>query len=1087
MCGFSLGDACPSCGASTTPDAKFCSQCGKALSSRPDADRTVTAAERRQLTVLFFDLVGSTDLASRVDPEDLREAMAIFQRCGAEAINRRGGFVDHFRGDGAPAYFGYPVARADDAERAIRAALDMVAAVSRLTLLDGYHPQVRIGIATGLCVVSNNRRSGALPELEVTGQTVNLAARLQGEADPNGIVVAASTRRLAGDLFAYQALGELPLKGFPQPVTVWRVLGASGATTRFDSQQDVTLRPLVGRDRELDLLKRRWQQARGDRGQVVLIRGEPGIGKSRLAVRLQEQLGEERHARLRYFCSPDGLSTPFHPFIRQIEHALGFSPGDSPATRIDKLIEEFTSFSPLTDVAAIADLLSLPHDDRLPSLELDPRKRRSMTMDALLRVVEQFGKRQPVLMILEDAQWIDPTSRELLDLAVARMAAWPVLLLVTSRSDFAPEWTDLPYVSKMVLAPLDRAQSATVIKDVAADHALPESTINDIVERADGVPLFLEELTMAMLEMGADHGTDRGILVRMPALRSEVPVALQASLMERLDRLGPAREIAHVGAAIGREFSAELVATVAQRSGEDLEAALKALVDSGLLVRRQSRRRYYQFKHALIRDAAYGTMLRGTRRTLHARIAEALERSSTEGAEPPQLLAYHFTEAGLPDKALDHWIRAGQHALRKSAMAEAISCFGEGLALYSSIADSKWRSERELELQLALGSALIATKGYVAPQTIDCFSRARELCKQLNQSRLPVSVIHGQWVQDFMRNELLSARRQAGELLELGERTGDGYWKWTGHRLLGTTSYPLGEFRAGYANLERSLSIYEEAIAPNRDVSPRNDAHAARLRVLDESHVLELAYASWNLLYLGLLDQARRRRDQALEHAHNHPQAYTLAHAVNGRAYIELMLNTPHAALEELRKLETLTGGHEIMYYHAMGGVFRGWCLAAIGAPHEGISQIRQSIRGYRTMGALVYLPSLLKFLADAYGMAGEPAKGLETLIEAKAIVASTQSRQDEAEILRVRGELMAALGEHGAAEQDLKSAMATAQQQGARLLELRAAASYAHFWRDRGDLAKGRAPLLSVLEWFTEGQDTAAIRGAKAILGATA
>ncbi|MGZ3338862.1 MAG: AAA family ATPase [Reyranella sp.] len=1095
-----MTDSCLFCGTPITPRAKFCVECGKPLApGEPDrspvlpapvvsaASPVVPLAERRQLTVMFFDLVGSTTLASRLDPEDLREAMGTFQRRVADVVTRRGGFVDHFRGDGAPVYFGYPIARADDAERAVRAGLDVVEAVSALTLLGGYRPQVRVGIATGLCVVSDNGRAGAALELDVTGQTLNLAARLQAEAVPNSVIIAASTRRLIGGLFTCSTLGAMPLKGFPEPVMAWRVLAPSGAASRFDAQPPFPLTPLVGRDRELEVLQRRWQQARTGSGQIVLIGGEPGIGKSRLTVMLQDLIGTEPHARLRFFCSPDGQSTPFDPCIRQIEHAVGFARDDSPEVKLDKLVAAYANVSPPADIAAIADLLSLPADSRLPQLELDPRVRRTKTMDALLGSVEVIGQRQPVLMIFEDAQWIDPTSRELIDLAIKRLAKWPILLIVTFRGDFHAAWTDLSNVARLTLGPLDQRQSATLIGHIAVGSTLPDSAVEDIIERADGVPLFLEELTTAVIEAGTRRETDQDMLARMPARRSDVPAALQASLMERLDRLGAAREIAHIGAAIGREFSSDLVAAVAQRSDPDLAWALKSLTDSGLVIQRQSSEKTYQFKHALIRDAAYGTMLRDTRRALHRRIADALERIRPDVAEAqPQLLAYHCTEAGLPEKALDHWIRSGQNALKKSAMAEAVSCLRGGLNLCAGIPESKWRNQRELELQVALGAALIATRGYVAPETIECFARARDLCKRLGQSRQLVSVMHGQWVQALMSNELVSARRQAAEVLELAERTNDDYWRWTGHRLLGTTSFPMGEFTAGHENFKHSLSLHEQVLGPARDAPAKDDAHASRLMALDEQHVFELGYDSWILLYLGYFDQARQRRDEALRHAHNHSQAYSLAHAFTGRAYIELMLNSPHAALVELQKLETLTGGHEIVYYSAMGAVFRGWCLAAIGAPHEGIMQIKHGLRAYRAMGALLYVPSLLKFLADAYGMAHQPQKGLDALAEAEAMVAATQARQDEAEILRVRGVLMASIGDHDAAEKSLLTALSTARRQDARLLELRAAVSFARFWHNRGNAPAGRAPLAAALEWFSEGHDTVALREAKAILAST-
>ncbi len=1093
-CGATVAPPCPSCGAVTQPQAKFCSECGLRLTALPqfappEVQRAPVSpdagAERRHLTVMFCDLVGSTTLASKLDPEDLRDVIGAYQRCVTDVVTRRGGFVARFLGDGALVYFGYPLAREDDAERAVHAGLQAVEAVSGLTLLDSYKPQVRIGIATGLCVVGASGGIGAAAELDVTGETPNLAARLQAAAQPNTVVIAAGTRRLTGGLFVYRDLGPLPLKGFAEPVPAWQVVATSGAQSRFDARREATLTPLLGRERELEAMLDRWHDSREGRGQVVLISGEPGIGKSRLTAMLQERLAAERHTRLRYFCSPDGERTPFYPFIKQLEHAVGLVRDDSPARKVDKLISALAAIGPPAhDIAAIADLLSLHAGERLPKLELDPRIRRAKTMDALFRLVELLARRQPVLTIFEDVQWIDPTSRELLDLAIERVVGWPVLLIVTFRPDFHAKWTDRPNSTALTLAPLTRPQSVALIEHLAGEVALPDSVVNDIVERSDGIPLFLEELTTAVLEARARNGAGSGGLERTPSHRSAVPATLHASLMARLDRLGAAKEIAQIGAAIGREFSLDLMAAVAQRNDAELGPALERLTSAGLLSRRQPPHATYLFKHALIRDAAYGTMLRDTRRALHRRIAVALERHSPDAVEmQPELLAHHCSEAGLSEKALVYWTKAGQHALKKSAMAEAIARLHKGLDLVPGLPESASRHQRELELQLALGSALIATKGYVAPDTLNTFSRARALCKQLNQSPQLVSVLHGQWVQAFMRNELVSARRRATELLELGEKDGDAYWKWTGYRLLGTTSFPMGEFAAGRECFEQSLGLHEAAFRSGRDAPADDETRAAKEMTFDEGHVLELAYESWTLLYLGHLDQARRRRDDALRHARHRSQAYTMAHAANGLVFIDLMISSPQAVLEGLQQLESLKGGHEIIYYAAMGAVFRGWCLAAQGQQRDGIAHINRGIAANRAMGTIVYLPSFLKYLAEAHGMAREPQRGLSVLAEATEIVEAAQARQDEAEIHRVRGELLAAIGNAVAAEDSLLTALAVARRQSARLLELRAAVSLARFWRERGRAAAARDHLAPVYGWFTEGHDTAALAAAKAVL----
>jgi class 3 adenylate cyclase len=603
------------------------------------APSAVAEAERRHLTVMFCDLVGSTPLSARLDPEDLRGIIGAYHRCVTEIVEGFGGFVARYMGDGVLVYFGYPQAHEDDAERATRCGLALVDRVPQLDQAEELH--VRVGIATGLVVVG-----GEIVEHDVAGDTPNLAARLQALTEPDTVVIAASTRRLIGDLFEYRNLGEKELKGIAGPVSAWQALRPSGVESRFEALRGSALTPLVGRDKEIDLLLRRWARAKSGEGQVALVSGEPGIGKSRLVAELAQRLQAEPLLRLRYFCSPYHQDSALFPFIDQLERAAGFAREDLPAARLEKLEALLALATPLEeDVALIADLLSLPASEHHPLPSLSPQRKKEKTLEALIRQLEGLAGKQPVLMVFEDAHWMDPTSRELLDLTVDRARSLAVLLIVTFRPEFQPPWTGQPQVTMLALNRLDRRDGGALVAQIAGGKALPDAVVAQIVDRTDGVPLFVEELTKSVLESGMS-------LVG-------IPTTLHDSLMARLDRLASVRLMAQIGAAIGREFSYQLLHAVARLPEEELQAALARLVASELVFQRgRPPEAVYSFKHALVQDAAHSSLLRSSRRQLHAQIADTLEIQSPVLMESqPELFAQHYAEAGLVEKSVAYWTR----------------------------------------------------------------------------------------------------------------------------------------------------------------------------------------------------------------------------------------------------------------------------------------------------------------------------------------------------------------------------------------------------------------------------------------------
>ena len=642
-------------------------------------------AERRQVTVMFSDLVGSTALSARMDPEDLREVISGYQKCVAQTVQRYGGFVAKYMGDGVLIYFGYPQAHEDDAERAVRTGLELVAAVTALKTHAAL--QTRVGIATGLVVVGDLIGSGASQEQAIVGETPNLAARLQGVAKPNSVVIAESTRKLLGNLFELEDLAVQDLKGIAGPVRAWAALRQASVEGRFEAFHASGLTELVGRVEELELLLRRWSKAKTGEGEVVLLSGEAGIGKSRLTAALLERIASEPHTRLRYFCSPQHTDSAFYPIIGQMERAAGLQRDDASLAKLDKLdaLVAQTSTSK-EDVALFAELLSLPNDGRYPTLDLTPQQRRQKTLQALTAQLSSLAGQQPVLMIFEDVHWIDPTSLEALKKSVDQIKALSALLIVTFRPEFIAPWEGQSQITGIILNRLKERDAAAIVASLAGNKELPADVLSEIVERTDGVPLFVEEMTKAVLEAESESDA-RKTTAAVPSSSAAVPASLHASLMARLDRLGPAKEVAQIGAVIGREFSHALLAAVVSEPEADLLSTLERLTAAGLLLRQGvPPHAIYLFKHALIQDAAYGTLLRGPRRALHARIAETLESQFPDIAQTqPELVARHCTDAGLIEKAAGLWGKAGQRSLERSALVEAVAHFERALGQIATL------------------------------------------------------------------------------------------------------------------------------------------------------------------------------------------------------------------------------------------------------------------------------------------------------------------------------------------------------------------------------------------------------------------
>jgi class 3 adenylate cyclase/predicted ATPase len=1072
---------CPGCGAVSHLEAKFCSQCGAGIAPFHHAKQAFSDAgigyetrvagevERRQLTVVFCDLVGSTSLATEVDPEDLKDIINAFFKAVADAVAEFDGYVARYAGDGVLVLFGYPEAHEDDAERAVHAALKALDDVAALDVPGQRRLAARVGIATGLVVVGRLQGAAAPGTLDVAGETPNLAARLQGNAEPNAIVADAATRRLVGELFEWRDLGLLPLKGLREPVQEWRVVGKRPVSSRFDAQRDSSLTPMLGRDPDRATLLELWRRARAGSGQIALITGEAGVGKSRLAASILKDTQEDARATLRYFCSPYRQGSPLHPCIQQLEHAAGFLRDDTPETKLSKL-EATLGGAPQQDVALIAELLDLPATKGFPVLRLSPQAKRQRTMQALISGLERLTRQAPTLMVFEDAQWSDETSRELLGVLVSRVARLPVLLLVLARPEFHPDWVTQAHVSCITLEPLSPEMSAALVHFVAKHRTLPPQLVADIVARTDGMPLFLEEVTQAIVESQEGRAGARANGSHEPAL----PLSLQASLLSRLDRLGGAREIAEVAAAIGRDFTSDLLALVVDNA-DDLQALLDRLVGSGLVQRRPALQRGYTFKHALIRDAAYGIMTREKRRALQARIAQTLEKHFPEtAANHPEVMAWHCTEAREIEKAVTYWLRAGQQALRRSAMAEALKHLRRGVELITATEDSSWRLRSELDLTIAIGKAQIATQGYAIASTRDTFAKAQVLCERLGEPPQLLAVLHGLWTHALMRGEFRSAQAQANALLVRGKARDDRTWLLMGCRFSGVTHFPMGEFSQASRLLERGLGLYD----------PAQQAAYATLTV-DDPRVVMLTYLSWSMMCLGQFADARSYSEQAVAEARRMGHVYTLAHALNGAAFVALTIDSPQTALKKLDELAAVLADNGIAYYEAVETIFRGWCLAACGEFDRAKSLLAVGMSSYRATGSLLYLSGFLRMSAEAHAWAGTGDVALELIEESLSIMEATDQRWDEAEVRRVRGSVLRARGDTGAAEAAYRGACAVARAQGAKLWELRAALASAELHSAQGSPALARAVLEPISRSFEPALETPDILRARALLEA--
>jgi TOMM system kinase/cyclase fusion protein len=1066
----------------------------------PGAGHDKPEAERRQLTVMFCDLVGSTTLSAQLDPEELREVVRAYQDTCAKVIARYDGHIAQYLGDGLQVYFGYPLAHEDDAQRAVRAGLGIVEAMAQLNARlwqeRGVELSVRLGIHTGLVVVGEMGGGGRQERLAL-GDTPNLAARLQGLAAPDTVVISAATHRLVQGMFIEEDLGLHTLKGVATPVSVYQVLGESGVQSRLEVAATVGLTPLVGREQEVGLLLERWAQVKEGQGQVVLLNGEPGIGKSRLVQVLKERVAGEPHLRWECRCSPYYQNTALYPVIELMQRALWWQREDAPEEKLRKLEEALTRYGmALAEVVPLlAPLLSLPGPAKYPALTLNPQRQRQKTLEAVLAVLLRLAEQQPLLLIVEDLHWIDPSTLELLGLLIDQGPTTRILALLTCRPEFHPSWGFRAHLTPLTLSRLPHTQVEVMVAQVAGAKALPAEVLQQVVAKTDGIPLFVEELTKMVLESGLLREREDRYELTGPLPPLAIPSTLQDSLMARLDRLAAVKEVAQLGATLGRSFTYEVLRAVSLWDEATLQQALQQLVEAELLYQRGlPPQATYLFKHALVQETAYQSVLKSRRQQSHQRIAHVLKRRFPETAETqPELLAYHYTEAGLTEYAIPYWQRAAKTAVQRHAYREAIEYLKRALALLQAMPETPQLIRQEIEVQLALGPALMVVRGFTAPEVADTYSRARQLCEQLGDRQQLFSVLFGLWRFSHVRAQLRTARGLGEQLVSLATYENDPALLVEAHGPLGQTLCIQGELSLAREHLHQVVALYK----PHR--------HSAQsFRFGYDPGVYAHAIESWVLWLLGYPEQALRRGHEALTLARAQAHPFTLSLTLVTVAVLHQMRQEGNVTLEHAKASLVLSTEHEFPYLRAIGTVAYGWALAVHGQTREGIARIRQALSTYRSMGAELFSTYWLVLLVEAHETAGQTEEGLHAVDEALAMVDTHGERIYEAELYRLKGELRLQQAGRGAcpgvlprdssgvkvgqparreAEACFHQALDVARRQQARSLELRAAMSLSRLWQRQGQCAEAYELLAPIYGWFTEGFDTADLQEATALL----
>ena len=1026
-------------------------------------------AEFRQITVMFCDLVGSTQLSEKLDPEDLQKIIDSYRRECSTAIRRYGGEVARYLGDGVLAFFGWPYAHEDDAPRAVHAALEIVSVVTKIS--ESVTLACRVGVCSGPVVVGEIRNSTASWSMDAVGETPNIAARLQTLAEPDTVLISESTRRLVSATFDLQGLGPQALKGITEPVRAYRVLAAKSAGSRFEAAHAGTLTPLVGRSSELRLLLDRWEKVKEGDGQVILLSGIPGVGKSRLLHELKSHVEEEPHILLHHQCSPYHNQSAFHPVIEQIEQAAHLIAREADADKITKLQAYLprSTNSSIEPLLLIANLLSISTENQQHLSELTPQQIKNRTISTLVEMLLAFSVQRPTLCIFEDAHWLDPSTLELLELMISRIAHARVLLIVSSRPEFRPTWLAHANVSTHSLTRLSQAEVKTMIRDLLRGGNMPQKLVDQIIEKADGVPLFIEELTSSTLS--APLRETLGHTEQPASLR--VPETLSDALMERLDRAAPSRRVAQIAAVIGREFSDDLLSAAARIDEEDMQSALSLLEQADIIYRVGiSPFVRFAFKHVLLRDAIYDSLLKSKRQQIHADIAAILVHDFPKLVEnQPEVLALHYQEASNHQMAIRYWFESGQRALAHSANVEAIANFRKALQLLNALPETPERIKQEIDIQLALGIPLIAVRGYTAAETREAFSRARTLCLRLGDIPEYFQALFGLWGNHWMCGKNDEALRMADEFLSRSRALSDPVLLMVANRVMGSTLLTLGDFQSSASHFEETIRL-----STGREERPLYNLYMVGPRAAS------LLLLSWDLWILGYPDQALSRVSEALASGKDLGHPYTVAFAHYMTSVVHLLRGDAAHALESAERSFEMSQEQRFSLYAILSRISRGRAIGELGRLGEARVELTQGIDEARRNGVGFMLPMMDSWLADVHTKTGENEYALSFVERALTNIGDVTGRSWEAELHRQRAQILLALdpSKLREAESHLQKSIEVARGQSAKSLELRATTNLAELWRTQGRPDEARALLEPICHWFNEGAETADLKQAR-------
>ena len=1044
--------------------------------------RTPREAERRQLTVMFCDLVDSTSLSARLDPEDLREIVRAYQAASAGIIQKFGGYIAQYLGDGILVYFGYPAAHEDDAWRAITSGLEIVTGMAELNQTIAARHQavlaVRIGVHTGHVVVGEIG-GGTRHEQLAMGETPNVAARIQALAPPNAVLASNASLQLARGFFTSRDLGLQNLKGVSHPIGVHQVLAGSGALTRLDMIATVDRTALVGRKSETGLLLARWAQSIEGRGQAVVLSGEPGIGKSRLVETLRLHVVDNGGVVIEFQCSAHQSNNALYPVIRHLERLLEFGRDDTPQEKLARIEHTLSShkFANERSVPLLAGLLSIALPEGRYPARHNPQLDKQQTLDLLTERLVEAAQRDAVLFVVEDLHWADPSTIELLTRILEQVPTARTLVILTCRPEFQPPWTASQHLSFLTLDRLTKSQTEAMIAELLHGSRLPLEVVEQIIAKTDGVPLFIEELVKMLLESDLLHHEEGGYALRGPLPPLAIPTTLQDSLMARLDRQSSARDTAQLASAIGREFSHELIRAVSPLDEATLRQALGQLVEAELIYRRGSpSNTVYLFKHALILDAAYQSLLKSRRQIYHQKIAIALEERFPAARDTqPALLAHHYTEAGMTELALDYWQKAGQFAIERTANIEAIASLTKGLDLIERLPAGIGRVQRELALRVAIGIPLVATRGYAAADVERTYTRAHALALEVGESPQLPNILWGLWVFYLTGGPLDTALEIAGQYRELAERRQESALLLETCQMNGIPHFYMGNFALGRPYLERGAAMYD----PKLHHALIFEHGGADTGVAVMTHE---ALAVWAL---GYPDQARQKMQAAMACARSLEHPFTLAFGLYFSAWLFKLCGEDAAVRDATAEAVKICDEYGFPFWGLSSAGLNGSTLLEHANAEHGIAAMRSALTTYEASGAELCRPALLCLLATSLARTGRPDQGLEVLTQAFAAMEKSQERWWHAEALRLRGELLLMLpGDHATeAQAAFEEALAVAVRQQAPSWELRAAASLFRHRRKHASEATARELLVKVCSGFSEGFETADLREALALL----